>query len=983
MIYNIPFDRAFIDVFCEKILNDNQDNLENLFNYLILTPNQRIVNSLQTGFLRVSKAKSLILPKIISLHDTQYIIANNSVAFNDALKKDFADILKPAISKRERSFILAKLINKMDSALNFTQSLAWAEDLGDLIDKAYWENINFNNLDNIVESQLAIHWQEILKFLHIATSFYPQILEEKGCIDAAYQQKLTLQLQNKIFRENPPANHIIALNLLSFYDDNINLLKTINSLSKSDIYFYGIDKTMPIDSYENLEYTHPQKVLSYTLNKLEVKREDVVDITVPTLQEAIIHRVFDDVIYKNAAQQDIQTFADKFSIIKTKNEEEEAKVIALSLREVLEESGKTAGLITNNQNLINRVQALLMRWDIEIDDYLGSSLNNSLQAKFFLLVGNIISYGFTPEDFLALLKHPFCLMNLSRRNILRAAQNLDFYLFRNLLDNKTIAGYINEIQKMEYLPAKIQSNILDFLNHITVNFTEIFILQQTCLNNKKINFQETLINHIKVAENLTLNTDNPKSALWTEQAGKELSLLLAKLLEESLSIGEVSINEYMEILKKSILDTNLREIYNKHPRLYIYGDMQNNLIQHDLLIAADMNEGAMPFLPPPNPWINYTMMDKLGFLPAESNIGLKANVFSQIMGANEVLLLRSEKNQGKLTTPSRWLLQLQTFLDYYMPLQLNTKQHLYDIQQSIDIPETFTPLILNGLSFNPQIKFRPTKISATQFESLLKNPYIFFIERILKIKPLERINPIPNKKDYGNSLHLALENFFANLETFKTLPPERIYRELINLVEAQFKNFTASPTFKLFKMPIIKKGIHELLNSENLENITKSYTEISGSISVQVGDIKITISGKADRIDILNSNAINIFDYKTTYTSKIEEYWQQLLILSLILYHQGFAEIKHNLEEIETKYIFFPNKFSDRLEKKDNGIPNIAAFMPEFLLQLESTLAKYYIDAIPYEFNLEDKKVYVEHKHFIRFDEWNTNLALSSEAENE
>ncbi|MDR2007823.1 MAG: double-strand break repair protein AddB [Alphaproteobacteria bacterium] len=976
MIYNIPFEKSFIDVFCEKLLNDNQDNLENLFNYLILTPNQRIIKNLQIGFLRVSKAKSLILPKMISVADTQYIISNNSALFNE----DFADILKPTVSKRERSFILAKLIKKMDGRLSFTQSLESAYYLGDLIDKAYWENIDFNNLEDIVESGLAIHWQEILKFLHIATSFYPKILEEKGCIDVALQQKLTLQLQTKIFKENPPTSHVIALNLMSFYEDNINLLNTIKAMPKSDIYFYGIDKNMSEDDFNNLDYTHPQKVIANMLSKLKTKRESILDIPTITPQENIIHRTFDNVLYKNEATKDIQNFNQKFSVIKTNNEEEEAKVVALAMRECLETQSKTAGLISNNQNLITRVQALLNQYDIEVDDYLGTSLSNSLQAKFFILVGNIISHGFIPEDFLALLKHPFCVMGLSRRNILNTAQSLDFYLFRNLLDNKTIAGYKNEINKMEHLNKKAQTHMLDFFNHLENNFADVLALQKSCQYNQKINFQKTLISHIKIAEKFTLNTEKTKSDLWAEQEGKELSMLLANLLEESLNIGEVNAHEYMEILKKSIFDVNMRAIYNKHPRLYIYGELQNNLIQHDLLIVANMNDKEMPFLPAQNPWISPSMMAKLGFLPEDSQIGLKANVFAQIMGGSEVLLVRSEKEQGKLTTPSRWLLQLQTFLDYYKVAEESSKQCLYDIQQNMNIPKTFTPLKEN-IIFNPPPAARPNTISATQLETLVKNPYIFFIEKILKIKPLDRVNPTPNKKDYGNALHLALENFFGNINTIKTLPPENIYWELMKLVNAQFKTFLQSPTFKLFRMPIIQKGIFQLLNSENLYDIKQSHTEIEGKIPIKVGNIEITLSGKADRIDILTTTTINIFDYKTTATSKIEDYQQQLLILSLILYHQGFADIKYNYESIASKYIFFPNKLGDNLEKKDNGIPNITEYLPEFMLSIETLLAKYYIDLSPYEFNTTDKKVYSEHKHFIRFDEWNTNLSMEENDE--
>lgn len=984
MLYNIPFCSSFIDVFAKKILEDNKNTPENLYNYLIIVPNKRIIRNLQTAFLKNSNAKALILPKMISLSDLDYIISNNHLVFNSLSKDKFKDILLPTISKRERSFMLAKLIQKMDYSLSFNTTLQMADSLGNLIDRAYMEDVNFKDLDKIVDGNLAIHWQEILKFLHIATQNWPTILAEKQSIDIAYQQKLIYQIQNKIWQLTPPQNHVIALNITGFTSDTTNLLKTISELPKSDIYFYGIDYHIPEDDFKKLDFTHPQKVFSHMLSKLELKREKILDLGNKKLQENIIHRIFDKLIYKQVDQKNIKEFSNKFSIINAKNEEEEARTIALSLRETLESSGKTAGLITNNPNLISRVQSELKKWNIEIDDYLGNSLINSLQAKFFVILGNIIKNDFEPEDFLALLKHPLCTMGLSRGEILKYCQNLDFYLFRNLLNNKTIFGYKNELEHMEFLHKNIKTSLLSFLQHIEMQFSELLKLIKSVKSSKTIDFQKTLISHIEIAEKITSLENKEQSELWKDQEGRELSMLLSSLLQEGKQIGLVSIHEYMEIIKKSIFDVNIRSMYNKHPRLYIYGDMQNTLIHHDVIVLANLNEGSMPHLPQQNPWMNAHIMSQLGFIKEEASIGLKTNIFAQIIGAKEVILVRSEKDQGKLTTPSRWLLKLETFLNYYNTddtLPINSKNYIYNIQKTMYTPKRFTPLVLDNVSYNPPHNFRPTKISATQLESLIKNPYIYFIERILKIRPLDKVNPSPNKKDCGNSLHKALELFFENLEHFKTLPLSIQYGELIKMMEVQFQTFLESATFKLFKMPIIKRGIYSFLTQENLDSIKKSYVEISGSINLKIGNTTINLNGKADRIDILNDNSINIFDYKTTASARLENYWKQLLILSLIFQQGGFFcddVAEFNISSINTKYIFFPNKINDSLQKKDNNVADIVNYMPEFLQEIEKILEEYYVKNTPYIFNLADKKVYEEHKHFIRFDEWNTNLSLKT-----
>ena len=53
---------------------------------------------------------------------------------------------------------------------------------------------------------------------------------------------------------------------------------------------------------------------------------------------------------------------------------EEAMVIALAMREVLETPGQTAALVTPDRRLARRVTAELTRWQIDVDDSAGLPL---------------------------------------------------------------------------------------------------------------------------------------------------------------------------------------------------------------------------------------------------------------------------------------------------------------------------------------------------------------------------------------------------------------------------------------------------------------------------------------------------------------------------------------------------------------------------------------------------------------------------------
>ena len=61
---------------------------------------------------------------------------------------------------------------------------------------------------------------------------------------------------------------------------------------------------------------------------------------------------------------------DNLKILTARDRREEASLIALCLREVLETPEKTAALITPDRPLAELVIAELQRWDITIEDWL-------------------------------------------------------------------------------------------------------------------------------------------------------------------------------------------------------------------------------------------------------------------------------------------------------------------------------------------------------------------------------------------------------------------------------------------------------------------------------------------------------------------------------------------------------------------------------------------------------------------------------------
>jgi ATP-dependent helicase/nuclease subunit B len=84
----------------------------------------------------------------------------------------------------------------------------------------------------------------------------------------------------------------------------------------------------------------------------------------------------------------------------------EAQVIALAIREAIEEPGRTAALVTPDRMLAERVSALLKRWDIHADDSAGQALGQSPSGTLLLGSVAVAAEDFAPVPLLALLKHP-------------------------------------------------------------------------------------------------------------------------------------------------------------------------------------------------------------------------------------------------------------------------------------------------------------------------------------------------------------------------------------------------------------------------------------------------------------------------------------------------------------------------------------------------------------------------------------------------
>ena len=317
-IFNIALDKSFLDEITNLLLQEVNFSSEQLSEYLLLLPNKRLIKNLQESFLRTTGGKALLLPKMISIAELDYIISS-------PIQKDLdtSQYFQKVISKRQRAFILLHLIKKIDGSLSAYQTLDLAESLGQIIDESYLQEINFDNLEEIPPENLAEHWQKILKFLHIIKEFWPQYLYENNAIDLVNKQVAIYKLQAQEWSINPPQSPVIALNIFSFYPSVVALLNVVKDLSQGRLFFYGIDFNKRAEDFKQLSYGHPQKVFALVMDKLGINPKEIVQIHGQnhSVKESLVQRIFDHEIYKNFEKKQVLEAVAGIGCILAKNEE--------------------------------------------------------------------------------------------------------------------------------------------------------------------------------------------------------------------------------------------------------------------------------------------------------------------------------------------------------------------------------------------------------------------------------------------------------------------------------------------------------------------------------------------------------------------------------------------------------------------------------------------------------------------------------------
>ena len=153
-------------------------------------------------------------------------------------------------------------------------------------------------------------------------------------------------------------------------------------------------------------------------------------------------------------------------------------------------------------------------------------------------------------------------------------------------------------------------------------------------------------------------------------------------------------------------------------------------------------EGVWPPETRADPWLSRPMRHELGLDLPERRIGLSAHDFAQAMGAHEIVLTRAAKLGGAPTVASRFVQRLaavagearwKAALDARNAIPRTGARARPSRRRSCRAPAAPTP----------PLAARPKRLSVTEIEHWLRDPYTIYAKHILQLSPLDAVDTPP------------------------------------------------------------------------------------------------------------------------------------------------------------------------------------------------------------------------------------------------
>lgn len=945
-----PASAPFLDVLADAMVSAlaRDDDPFALSDALVLLPNRRAARGLIDAFAKRLGGAAL-LPSIRPLGDP-YAEDDPDVWGADTIGSD----ILPPIDKMRRRMELASLIRRRDKAQNGVEdparAIALGDELGRLLDSAATvDRVAWEKLPTLVdEIELARHWASSAAFLDIIATFWPAHLAEEGVSDPAAHGAALRRTIAARWRDTPPTRPIIIAGSTGSQATTRELMRVVAALPRGVVVLPGVDVDLDDESWAMVGDQHPQHALKATLIALGVDRKDLPPLASEStsgrarrvlMREALAPaEKTADWLSRIAAAggaEFVKAGADGLRLLEAPTEDAEATAVALMLRETLETDGKTAAVVTPDAALARRIESKLARWGITPIVSHGTPMRETEAGRLIALLCELARDPGEPVAFAALLKHP-------RVTLGRDANALA------TLEHEALRGprrYVSlaDLAALEKLKPWERARAIVAATEQALAPLVTFMAQG-------------LATLGEFADALSQAAENAAGGdAWLDRDGEMAAELLRDCITYGAQLGPIEPNAAPRVLMALMGEKQVSPARTGDARIAIWGVLEARMQQRDLMILCGLNEGVWPGAAPEDPFLSRAMRDKLGLPSLDQRIGLAAHDFAQLANAPNVVLTRALRRDGSPTLASRWLWRLQTLVKGANAELAKASDHVA-WAQALDHPEKLRPPVVPRPK--PPVHQRLKRLSVTQVETLIRDPYALYARRILGLEFLKPIGAPAGPAERGSAVHKAIERFEDRTD----------HALLSQLLDEELRHAGVPPERRAAERERLGISVAALIAwfEQQRERGATIYREKKGVL--KIGDVEL--SGIADRIEIGPSH-VAILDFKTGAPAtkpQVESGLAPQLPLEAAMLARGVFDGVPAAETTELTYWRFGNADPtpkplavDPMAEADKALKALEGLLHRYAELDQAFLSKPRVQFI---------KPYTEYDHLARRKEW-------------
>ena len=798
----------------------------------------------------------------------------------------------PLRARLELAQLIRGLLRSDPSLAPISAAFPLAESLFRLLDEMQGEGVSPERLGALDVSQHSQHWERSLRFIRLIT----RVLGAEGGTQArlaAAVRRLALEWQ-----DNPPSHPVIIAGSTGSRGPTAALMRLVARLPQGALVLPGFDFDMPtalLDGLDNplLHEDHPQFRFARLIGDLDLRASAVrrwVDVPPPDpARNALVSLalrpapVTDQWLTDGPALGDLTPITQGLSLIEAPDARAEAMAIAMCLRQAVVD-GKKAALITPDRVLSRRVTAALDRWLLRPDDSAGRPLDLSAPGRFLRQVAAMMVRPVSAEDLIALLKHPLAASEAGRGDHLRHLRDLELHC-RDKAIPFPDAGRLRAWAQLREDRRIWADWVIDGLQRVGDSDEKPFAERVAALR--------------ALAEFWARGAEGSASgALWDASAGEAALALIEQLARNADAGGPQGANDFLGVLDTLLAAGQVRESGSTHPDIMIWGTLEARAQGADLVILGGLNEGTWPATPAPDPWFNRKMRLDAGLLLPERQIGLSAHDFQQAIGAPEVVLSRALRSAEAQTVPSRWLNRLVNLISG-LPVQsgdtalagMRARGRIWleqarrfeaDVSRVPDACARRNPRPAPA----PPRHARPKELPVTRGETLVRDPYAIYAERLLNLRVLRPLAPEADARQRGTILHRIPEEYIRHHPP-GTPPALDSFLAIAETILAEECAWPAIRAHWFARLERVAPGFVAWNAALDGQPVLR---ERRGALTI--GTPPFTLTGQPDRIDRGPDGRLRLYDYKTgSLPSKAQmpHFNKQLLLLSIMASEDAFG----------------------------------------------------------------------------------------------